>query len=395
MVNNRHFNYGAEVIKNYLYYNGYTQANNMIHKYIVNRYGFSGSIYLYKDGDIESAFKNWVSKFKKYNFKDISNREQSTISFKLDDRTWFVGIFTDSNALRIEQLFSNTITNYNNGNGNSNNNEYKLVYYIFGKKSKRYYKEFNNMVDSVKDQLYIFNVSGNSNTKDDDSFEFNVTMNKLICRNLDTLFFDDNVKDIVTNHIDKFDSNTDIYKNRNLLYKTGILLYGNPGTGKTSLANAIASYCNCSLVVVNMSTFATLDVAEFTATLNADDKRYVILLEDIDTIFNSLDRKSEDINDKEKAIINKLLQFLDSNTSPSNVIFIATTNYYERLDEAIKRPGRFDLKVEIKPIEKESTLVKMCKSFDLSDEDISDIIESNKLPIKQSDLQAEILRRIK
>ena len=394
MANNRYFNNGTEAIKNYLYYNGYNQASNMIHKYIVNRYGFSGSIYLYKDSEIESAFKNWVNKFKKYNFKDISNREQSTINFKLDDRTWFVGIFTNANTLRIEQLFSNTITNYNNGNGNSNN-EYKLVYYIFGKKSKKYYKEFNNMVDSIKDQLYIFNVSGNSNTKDDDSSEFNVTMNKLICRNLDTLFFDDNVKDIITNHIDKFDANTDIYKNRNLLYKTGILLYGNPGTGKTSLANAIASYCNCSLVVVNMSTFATLDVAEFTATLNADDKRYVILLEDIDTIFNSLDRKSEDINDKEKAIINKLLQFLDSNTSPSNVIFIATTNYYERLDEAIKRPGRFDLKVEIKPIVHESTLVKMCKSFDLSDEDISDIVESNKLPIKQSDLQAEILRRIK
>ena len=39
---------------------------------------------------------------------------------------------------------------------------------------------------------------------------------------------------------------------------------------------------------------------------------------------------------------------MDSNTSPTDVIFIATTNHIERLDKAITREGRFDLKINVK-----------------------------------------------
>ena len=94
-----------------------------------------------------------------------------------------------------------------------------------------------------------------------------------------------------------------------------------------------------------MNSFKTLNVSMLTQSINADDKQYVILLEDIDTIFNSLDRTSENIDKEEKEIINKMLQFLDSNSSPNNVIFIATTNHIEKLDAAIVREGRFDCKI--------------------------------------------------
>ena len=130
-------------------------------------------------------------------------------------------------------------------------------------------------------------------------------MSNFFARNMDTLFFDDNVKEQIVEHIDKFNVNSEIYKDRNLIYKTGILLYGIPGTGKTSLASAIASYCNASLVVVDIGTFESLDTAEFVATLNADDNRYIVLLEDVDAIFNNLDRKEDNSNEKEKMIIQK------------------------------------------------------------------------------------------
>jgi SpoVK/Ycf46/Vps4 family AAA+-type ATPase len=99
------------------------------------------------------------------------------------------------------------------------------------------------------------------------------------------------------------------------------------------------------------------------------------------------------------SVINKMLQFLDSNTSPTNVIFIATTNHKERLDEALLREGRFDLKVEMKGLNKE-TAREFCKSFGLSSHDTEDVITSltkdmlTDISINQSKLQAHALAKI-
>ena len=96
-------------------------------------------------------------------------------------------------------------------------------------------------------------------------------------------------------------------------------------------------------------------------------------------------------------MINKLLQFLDSATSPSNVIFIATTNHPEKLDKALTRSGRFDLSVEIKGIFFDK-MVEMCKSFDMNDKVIEEIHqeieEGPGYPVNQSWLQNRILESI-
>lgn len=142
-----------------------------------------------------------------------------------------------------------------------------------------------------------------------------------------------------------------------------------------------------------MSNIENIDLADLASVLNNDNNRYVILLEDIDTIFN-LDRKEGKGNRDDKKIINNLLQFLDSKTSPNNAIFIATTNYVDRLDSAILRDGRFDIKIEVKGICKE-TAKKMCQSFNLSSSDIDTILKDETYPINQSYLQNKILNKIK
>lgn len=53
------------------------------------------------------------------------------------------------------------------------------------------------------------------------------------------------------------------------------------------------------------------------------------------------------------------------------------------------------VRLHIKPIYKKETAIEMCKSFKLSDEAVEDILANNALPISQSSLQTEILRRIK
>ena len=110
------------------------------------------------------------------------------------------------------------------------------------------------------------------------------------------------------------------------------------------------------------------------------------------------------LSEEEKARLNKLLQFLYSNSSPTNVVFVATTNYPERLDSALTREGRFDLAVNVKGIYYDKAF-EMCKSFGFADEKIKRIlkeiiddpendIDLKNKPINQSKLQGIILKNI-
>lgn len=279
-----------------------------------------------------------------------------------------------------------------------------IYIYIFGKHSKKYYDELNNNLKVITTEaLYTFMVSGNKAVSEDNNYGIspsrevlNIIMSDLKRREMGTLFYDDKVKERVENHIDTFLKTKEIYVEKDIPFKTGIMLYGDPGTGKSSLAQAIANKYSASIVNVDMATFSSIDVVDLKESIEADNLMYIILLEDIDTLFNSLNRSEDEKLDKDdKKTINKLLQFLDSPTkSPTNVIFIATTNHIEKLDDAILRTGRFDIKIEVNPICKE-TAREMCESFKLSESTIDGILKNCTFPVVQSYLQGEILKAIK
>ena len=143
-----------------------------------------------------------------------------------------------------------------------------------------------------------------------------------------------------------------------------------------------------------MTTFNNLDVNTLVESLNADNYKYIVLLEDIDAVIKN---RNSDIDKEDDKNINKLLQFLDSSSSPTDVIFIATTNYVDTLDSALIRDGRFDIKCEVGEL-KLSRIDEMCKSFNLSDDDINNIREQLKQEgrktVNQSKLQNMILKCI-
>lgn len=283
-------------------------------------------------------------------------------------------------------------------------NRTDLYLYIFGKKTIMYCKRLERIINNCKNtnNLGIYNVSADNRRgygrEDEDSKSLDITYMPMNIRSMDSIFFSNNEKQQVINHIDKFNNIKDLYTSKEIIYKTGILLYGNPGEGKTSFVKAIAGMYNRSIININVAELKHIDLIKLTQSINYDtDVQYIVLLEDVDTLF--LNRTDENTDKDDNAVINQLLQFLDSNTSPNNVIFIATTNHKERLDEALLREGRFDLHVNIHGL-KDKDAIEFCKSFGLSEKAAQEVVDQIKIDkdcsdgINQSALQARTLAKL-
>ncbi len=131
----------------------------------------------------------------------------------------------------------------------------------------------------------------------------------------------------------------------------GLLLYGPPGTGKTSFARAAAEMFGTAFYVVNASSIISGYVGgteENIRNLFAHAKANspsVIFFDEFDAIGQK--RTGHSINSPSDLAINTLLACLDGFSGSDGVFVIAATNRPDTLDEALTRPGRFDLKVEI------------------------------------------------
>lgn len=265
--------------------------------------------------------------------------------------------------------------------------EEKGIYmYIFGKKAFKWFKIIANKAQYANDTNMMYSISARNS---EDGQYWTCVGSTFNARPMDTLFFDKNIKDKICKHLDDWLANEEVYKDRGLTFKTGILLYGVAGTGKSSLASAIATYLNCGLITIDTATFADLNITEVVESINADNNRYVILIDEIDTIFTS--RDDDNITDSQKVRTSKLLSLLDSQQSPNNVIFVATTNYVDKLDKAVIRKGRFDMSIELGNISKD-TAMEMCKSFNLTKEQsMKAISEFDGKEINPAELQNVIL----
>jgi ATP-dependent Zn protease len=130
----------------------------------------------------------------------------------------------------------------------------------------------------------------------------------------------------------------------------GMLLYGPPGTGKTMLAKAFAKEAGLPFISV---TGLELLQANKTKDIFTRAKEYapaIIFVDEIDSIGRREDGNSREIP------INKLLSEMDgfSNDNNENVFVIAATNYKENIDEAIIRPGRIEIHIEINNLDKDA-----------------------------------------
>ena len=268
---------------------------------------------------------------------------------------------------------------------------YSLEMYLVGPNSLSILKKIKNYINSVgskgsQEMITLYEISGEKDG-------WTSIKSFVERRGFDTLFFNGNIHEEIREHVDNWEKCADTFKERGLTHKTGILVYGKAGTGKSTLARALASELNYNLISIDTSTFDNINLIELTNAINNDNMKAIIFLDEIDTIFKS--RDDEDTTDSQKARVTKLLSFLDGVNSPNNCIFLATTNYYNKLDAAVKRKGRFDKVIELTDINKDAAL-KMCKSFGLSNESSKNIVDEYKKDlINPADLQDKIISVIR
>jgi hypothetical protein len=142
----------------------------------------------------------------------------------------------------------------------------------------------------------------------------------------------------------KFSQSEDAYKKLGVPFKYVLLLDGEPGTGKTSLAKAIATEFRKRLVQLDLSGAKATDFGDYLSLIPTRGGS-VVLIEDFDVQGASTDRSGNPNNDAIQ--LSQLLNFFDGATTPEKCVFILTSNHPEKFDKALLRPGRVDHRVTL------------------------------------------------
>jgi transitional endoplasmic reticulum ATPase len=130
----------------------------------------------------------------------------------------------------------------------------------------------------------------------------------------------------------------------------GVLLYGPPGTGKTLLAKAVANETQANFVPLTGPEIMSKYYGQSEENLrevfkNAEENApSIIFIDEIDSIAPSRDEVTGEV---ERRVVAQLLALMDGLKTRGRVVVIGATNRPSALDNAIRRPGRFDREIEI------------------------------------------------
>ncbi|KAI0076144.1 P-loop containing nucleoside triphosphate hydrolase protein, partial [Panus rudis PR-1116 ss-1] len=232
-------------------------------------------------------------------------------------------------------------------------------------------------------------------------------------RPMSSIVLNPGVKEMLLSDTKDFLKSEKWYADRGIPFRRGYLLYGVPGSGKSSLIHAIAGELMLDIYVVSLSS-SWINDSTLTTLMGRVPARCIVLLEDLDAAFTrSTSRddssngnpdgsgegssgtertegpqqqsvtygrngrrivKSDAISDVNTLTLSGLLNALDGVAASEGRILFATTNHLERLDPALSRPGRMDVWVEFKNASKWQAEQLFRNFFPSTDED-NEILE--------------------
>ncbi|ORX54576.1 P-loop containing nucleoside triphosphate hydrolase protein [Hesseltinella vesiculosa] len=167
------------------------------------------------------------------------------------------------------------------------------------------------------------------------------------------------VKERLLTDISRFLSQKSWFQKRGIPFRRGLLFYGPPGTGKSSIIQALAGHLQLNINTMKLAEVVTDD--EFGRGISKMPVRSMLVIEDIDHC------------KVEKVTMSSMLNALDGLNSKDGAIVVMTCNDINKLEPAMLRPGRIDVKINLDYAVHAQMESMFWRFFDLAHEEMEEM----------------------
>jgi len=321
--------------------------------YIKKWFGKKCLIIDYSDTIIFSKFEEYiVNKFFNSINKCFLIPKNGEISFKLNENT-FTSCLTDNynNHIIYIKLTANT---------EQTNEKQKQTYnFIIDSKTadinilKSYVQNSINLINNSKSKLLTIYKSVTEELSGKDK-KFNTEWTKIYTsttKNFKNTIVSENVFTNFYENVKEFINNEAYYAEKGIPYKKTYLLYGCPGTGKSSIIKALANEFSLDIFNIDLENMTNENISKLVLEINyrSNNKKHILVFEDIDRT-RLFDDKQKYFDEKNGIVnIGNFINILDGIIEASGRIVIMTANNIDKIKShtAFIRPGRVDKMIEL------------------------------------------------